>query len=123
MEILETYCFCVVVPTGYETEVLHSIEKVVPLTWGNYDRVARVSSPKILRCRVLPGAKPNAVTRDGPTLTVEEGDLLELECVDLEFSIPRDDALMRSVIEDGIMPAHPWDEPGVFVYPVLETRR
>jgi hypothetical protein len=123
MKVVEVYYFRVDVPVGYEAELLHSVEKVVPLTFGNYDRVARVSSPEIVRCRALPGANPNPATRDNLNVDAEEDDLLQMECVTVEFSIPRDDALMRSVIEDGIYPAHPWDEPGVFVYPAHEARK
>ena len=123
MKLVETYYFKVVVPIGYEDEILDSIVKVVPLTWGNYDRLASISSPKKLQGRVLSGANPNLVSRDGPNIVAEEGVLIQSECVTVEFSIPRDDTLMRSVIEDGIFPAHPWEEPVVFVYPVLETRR
>ena len=42
MKLIEVYYFHVDVPAGYDAELLHSIEKVVPLTYGNYDRVARV---------------------------------------------------------------------------------
>ena len=121
MKFVEVYHFRVVVSAGYEAELLHSIEKVVPLTYGNYDRVAWVSSPGIEQCRVLPGANP--ASQDDLNVIAEEDDLLQMKCVAIEFSIPRDDALMRSVIEDGIFPVHPWDEPVVFVYPGHETRR
>ena len=47
MKLIEVYRFRVVVSAGYEAELLHSIEKVVPLIYGNYDRVAWVSSPGI----------------------------------------------------------------------------
>jgi len=111
----------VLVSAGHESDFLYSIEKVVPLTYGNYDRCASVSSPEIVRCRVLPGA--NLPSREDLNVVAEENDLLQMECVTIEFSIPRDDALMRSVIEDGIYPAHPWDEPSVCVYPAYETRK
>jgi hypothetical protein len=121
MKLVEVYYFHVDVPAGYVAELLQSIEKVVPLTYGNYDRVARVSSPQIVQARVRPEANP--ASRDALNVIAEEDDLLQMECVKIEFSIPRDDALMRSVIEDGIYPAHPWDEPGIFVYPAHETRK
>ena len=121
MKLKEIYRFRVVVSAGYEAGILHSIEKVVPLTYGNFDRCASVSSPEIVQCRVLPGANPPP--REDLNVVAEEDDLIKMECVTIEFSIPRDDALMRSVIEDGIFPAHPWDEPGIFVYPAYETRK
>ena len=121
MKLVEVYHFRVIAPAQYVAELLRSIEKVVPLTYGNYDRVAWVSSPGTGQCRVLPGANP--ASREDLNVIAEEDDLLQMECVTIEFSIPRDDALMRSVIEDGIYPAHPWDEPVVSVYPAHETRR
>ena len=87
MKLVETYYFNVIVPVGYEEAILDSIEQVVPLTWGHYDRVTRISSPKTLRCRVRAGANPNAVTADGSKIDAAEGDLLQLECVSIEFSI------------------------------------
>jgi hypothetical protein len=121
MKVVEVYHFRVVVPAGYEPELLHSIEKVVPLTYGNYDRVAWVSSPGMQQYRVLPGADP--ASPDDKNVIAAEDDLVKLKCVAVEFSIPRDDALKRSVIEEGIYRVHPWDEPVVSVYPAHETRR
>ncbi len=121
MKLVEVYHFRVVVPAGYEPEVLQSIEKIVPLTYGNYDRVAWVSSPGMELCRVLPGANP--ASQDDKNVIAAEDDLVKLKCVAVEFSIPRDDALKRSVIEEGIYRVHPWDEPVVSVYPAHETRR
>ncbi len=121
MKVVEVYHFRVVVTAGYEAELLHSIEKVVPLTYGNYDRVAWVSSPGIEQCRVLPRANP--ASQDDLIVIAEEDDLVQMKCVAIEFSIPRDEALKRSVIEDGIYSVHPWDEPVVEIYPAHETRR
>ncbi len=121
MKVVEVYQFRVVVPVGYEAKLLHSIEKVAPLTYGNYDRVAWVSSPGMEQYRVLPGA--DAASPDDTNVIAAEGDLVKVKCVAIEFSIPRDDALKRSVIEDGIYRAHPWVEPVVSVYPAHETRR
>ena len=121
MKVVEVYHFRVLVSGGYEAELLHSIEKVVPLTYGNYDRVAWVSSPGMAQYRVLSGADP--ISPDDRIDIAAEDDLSKIKCVAIEFSIARDDALMRSVIEDGIFPVHPWDEPVVFVYPGYETRK
>ncbi len=121
MKVVEVYHFRVVVPTGYEAELLHSIEKVVPLTYGNYDRVAWVSAPGMEQYRVPPGA--DATSPDDKNVIATEDDIVKEKCVAIEFSIPRDDALKRSVIEDGIYPVHPWDEPVVSVYPAHETRK
>ncbi len=121
MKVVEVYHFRVVVPAGYEAELLHSIEKVVPLSYGNYDRLAWVSSPGTVQYRALPGADPTSP--DEKNIIAAEDDLVEEKCVAIEFSIPRDDALKRSVIENGIYRAHPWDEPLVSIYPAHETRK
>ncbi len=121
MKLVEVYHFRVVVPAGYEAELLHSIEKVAPLTYGKYDRVAWVSSPGVEQYHVPPGA--DAAYPDDNNVIASEDDVVKERCVAIEFSIPRDDALKRAVIEDGIYRAHPWVEPNVTVYPAHETLR
>ncbi len=121
MKVVEVYHFRVVVPAGYEAKLLHSIEKVVPLAHGKYDRVAWVSSPGMEQYRIPPGA--DATSPDDQNVIATDDDLVKEKCVAIEFSIPRDDALKRAVIEDGIYRAHPWVEPVVSVYPAHETRK
>ncbi len=121
MKLIEVYRFRVVVSAGYEAELLHSIEKVVPLSYGNYDRLAWVSSPGTVQYRALPGADPTSP--DEKNIMAAEDDLVEEKCVAIEFSIPRDDALKNAIIEDGIYRAHPWVEPVVSFYPAHETLR
>ncbi len=121
MKVVEVYHFRVVVPTGYEAELLHSIEKVAPLTYGNYDRVAWVSAPGMEQYRVPPGA--DATSPDDKNVIATEDDIVKEKCVAIEFSIPRDDALKSAIIEDGIYRAHPWVEPVVSFYPAHETLR
>ncbi|MBA2175888.1 hypothetical protein H0266_13405 [Halobacillus locisalis] len=41
----------------------------------------------------------------------------------LEFSIPRDESLLRKIIKEGIYPNHPWDEPVIQVSEELEARK
>ena len=121
MKVVEVYHFRVLVSVGYEAELLHSIEKVVPLTYGNYDRVAWVSSPGMERYRALPEANPTSP--DDKNVNATEDDIVKEKCVAIEFSIPRDDALKSAIIEDGIYRAHPWVEPVVSFYPAHETLR
>ena len=123
MKLIEVYYFRVLVPPEYEADLVESIVKVTPLTWGNYDRVTRLCSPETIRCRPLPGANPNPVSPVSLDGDADQDEILQEGVVSVEFSIPKDDALMRAVIEDGIFPAHPHDEPGVFVFPAIETRR
>ena len=75
MKVVEVYHFRVVVPTGYEAELLHSIEKVVPLTYGNYDRVAWVSAPGMEQYRVPPGA--DATSPDDKNVIATEDDIVK----------------------------------------------
>jgi hypothetical protein len=121
MKLVEVYHFRVIVPAGYEAKLLHSIEKIVPLSHGIYDRVAWVSSPGMEQYRIPPGA--DATPPDDKNVIVTEEDLVKEKCVAIEFSIPRDDALKHAVIEDGVFTAHPWVEPVVSVYPAHETRK
>ncbi|UOQ83690.1 hypothetical protein [Gracilibacillus salinarum] len=46
-----------------------------------------------------------------------------LTSIRIEFSIPRDEALLRKVIEEGIYPNHPWDEPVVQASEEKEARK
>ena len=64
------------------------------------------SAPGEEQFRPLPGAVP------------AQGKVGELECgatVRLEFSIPRDPARLRHVLEQGVYLHHPWEVPAIFV--------
>lgn len=70
--------------------------------------------------RIPPGAA--ATPPDDQNLIETEDGFVKEKSVTIEFSIPRDDALKRAVIQDGILSAHPWVEPVISVYPAHETR-
>ena len=79
IKVVEVYHFRVVVPAGYEADLLHSIEKIVPPTYGNYDRITWVSSPGMEQYRVLPGVEP--ASQDDKNVIATEDDLVKAKCV------------------------------------------
>ena len=38
-----------------------------------------------------------------------------MPAIRLEFAIARDPELLRRVLDDGLLPTHPWEEPAVFI--------
>jgi len=102
----DVYRLTVFVPTEYLEQLLESIISVVPLRFGDYDEVLWFSAPGIEQFRPLPGANPTlgeAMKRTRHPSTK------------VEFSIDRDEQLLEKVIEDGIRPGHPWEEPVIFI--------
>lgn len=94
------------VPPEHLDALLDGIESQAPLRFGPYDRSAWWSSVGVEQFRPLPGAVPT-VGRAGRTERVPT--------VRLEFVIPRDPELLERVLERGLLPTHPWQEPAVFV--------
>lgn len=94
------------VPPEKLEALLDGITRVVPLKWGKYDQVAWVSGEVTERFRPLPGSNPTAGTI---------GELEKVPSMRLEFTIPRDQALLEKLLTEGLIPSHPWEEPAVFI--------
>jgi len=86
--------------------LLKGIEAQVSLRFGPYDRSAWWSARGVEQFRPLPGSMPT-VGREGHTKRVPT--------VRLEFAIPHDPGLLQRVLDHGLVPHHPWEEPAVFV--------
>lgn len=100
------YRITVFVPPEHLERLLSSIRAVVPLRFGEYDDVLWFSSPGVEQFRPLPGSHPTlgkAMERTRHPSTK------------VEFSIERDPSILSKVIEEGIRPGHPWEEPVIFV--------
>jgi hypothetical protein len=101
------------VPPNHLTGVLEGVKKIVPLTYGQYDSVAWWSAEGVEQFRPQPGAHPAAG---------KENLLSQLPSVRLEFSIPQDDELLDRVLNKGLIPNHPWEEPVIYIQAALATQ-
>lgn len=101
------------IPPERVEKVIRGVVKVTSLRYGNYDQVTWQSAEGIERFRPLNGSQPTAG---------KEGIVSLEKSIKLEFSVPRDNELLEKVIQEGIIPTHPWEEPVILIYEVRETR-
>jgi len=94
------------VPPEHLEALLAGISSVVPLRYGDYDSVAWWWAAGTEQFRPLPGAHPTQG---------EIGRVERVATVRLEISIPRDPEMLAMLLEEGLVPHHPWEEPAVFV--------
>lgn len=113
MKIKLAYRVVTFVPPDRVEDVIQGVIKVAPLRYGQYEHVLWRSAPGRGQNRPVTGARPRAG---------EVGTLFEGDSTRLEFSIPRDKNLMERVLSEGVLAVHPYEEPVVLVYEVLETR-
>jgi len=106
MPYRSAYRITTFVPPAHVDSVLEAVERQAPLIFGPYDRSAWWSGVGTEQFRPLADASPT-VGRAGETERVAT--------VRLEFAIPRDAGLLERVVEDGLRPSHPWQEPAVFI--------
>ncbi|SDQ56946.1 hypothetical protein SAMN05216232_2157 [Virgibacillus subterraneus] len=102
-----------VVPESLD-RVIEGVLSVDGLIYGNYKNVAWHSNDGIEQ--FVPSE--NSVPTEGSI-----GERKQVTSFKIEFSIPRDKNLLSKVIEEGIYPNHPWDEPVVQVTEEYETRK
>lgn len=112
MSLSRMYRITTFVPPDHVDQLLTGITREAPLTYGPYDRSAWWSSVGVEQFRPLPGSKPT-VGRPGQVERVPT--------VRLEFAIPHDPELLDRVVNRGLVPNHPWEEPAVFVDEPLAT--
>jgi hypothetical protein len=113
MKLKPIYRVTTFVPPEHLEALLKGILSVVPLQFGLYDQVAWWSSPGIEQFKPRSGSKP----------TVGKADILEkTNSVALIFALPRDQALLEKVLQEGLIPNHPWEEPVVYIDEALTTR-
>jgi hypothetical protein len=106
MKLREVYRITIFVPPDHIDGLLAAVERVVPLRFGDYDSSAWWSAIGTEQFRPLSGAKPTVG---------KVGEVERVPTIRLEFAIPRDAALLQRVLNEGIKPNHPWQEPAVFV--------
>lgn len=107
------YRITVYVPPSHLEEIIRSITSSIPLRYGNYDSVMWWSGEGTEQFRPLGDSKPS----EG-----ESGALSRLPSVMLQFSLPHDTQVLEAVINDAIIPFHPWEEPVIQVQEILATR-
>ena len=106
MNLRPVYRVTTFVPPEHLEALLAGISSVVPLRHGDYDSVAWWWAAGTEQFRPLPGAHPTQG---------EIGRVERVATVRLEISIPRDPEMLAMLLEEGLVPHHPWEEPAVFV--------
>ncbi|MEO8190005.1 MAG: hypothetical protein ABI682_06655 [Acidobacteriota bacterium] len=106
MQFRKVYRVTTFVPPEKVDAVIKSIVAVDPLGHGHYDRVCWRSSGGVEQFRPLEGADPTYG---------KIGEVAHSSTVRLEFVLPLNPETLRRVLELGLFPAHPWEEPAVFI--------
>ncbi len=106
MHFRRVYRVTTFVPPENVDALIASIAAVDPLGTGRYDRVCWRSAPGIEQFRPLEGANPSYG---------KIGEVAHSATVRLEFILPLNPETLRRVLEEGLFPAHPWEEPAVFI--------
>ncbi|MGP4062345.1 hypothetical protein [Halobacillus sp. H74] len=114
MKLVDIYRVKTFVIPEYVDSVMQGILSIDDLKVGNYRNVMWQSKDGMEQ--FVPSDE--AVPTEGAV-----GDKTTVTSFRIEFSIPRDEALLRNVIEEGIYPNHPWDEPVVQVSEEKEARK
>ncbi|UOQ49684.1 hypothetical protein MUN88_06275 [Gracilibacillus caseinilyticus] len=114
MKLVEVYRVKTYVVPAYVDRVVEGILSVNELTVGNYRNVMWQSRDGMEQFVPSEGSVPAKGAA---------GEKTTLTSIRIEFSIPRDEALLRKVIEEGIYPNHPWDEPVVQASEEKEARK
>lgn len=106
MPLQPIYRVAIYVPPESVDSVLAGVCRIAPLRYGKYDRSAWWISGGTEQYEPGTGASPSHG---------EVGKVSRVATTRLEFCIPREQALLRQVIDTGIRPNHPWEEPAIFV--------
>jgi len=106
MKLAEVYKLTVFVPPDSVQAVLEGILKITPLRHGRYEQVAWWSTGVTEQYLPLHDSNPTSG---------EPGKLSRGVSVRMEIEIPRDQDLLRRVLEEGVLPCHPWEEPAIFI--------
>lgn len=113
MQILDCYRIVTFVPMSHIEAVIDALCESDMLTYGNYKDVLWFSSPGTGQFTPIENANP---TQGG--IGVRE----RAQEARLEFSILRDETKLNELIENVLMPAHPWEEPVIIISETRETR-
>ncbi|MCA1012657.1 hypothetical protein [Halobacillus halophilus] len=114
MQLKPIYRIKTYVVPEYLEKVITGVLQIDELGYGHYKNVVWLSNDGVEQ--FVPSE--TSVPTEGNI-----GETTKVTSVRLEFSIPRDEKLLRDIIENGIYPNHPWDEPVVQVTEELEARK
>ena len=107
--IVDEYLVRVQIPPDDVSQVLAEITTVAPLRYGKYEQVVFRSNTGTLQFKPLHGSKPG------------ETDLIQVPCIEVAFTAPKDDQLIASIIE-AIFESHPYEEPVILIQAVMSSR-
>ena len=113
MQILDCYRIVTFVPMTHIEGVIDALCESDMLTYGNYKDVLWFSSPGTGQFTPIANANPTQ-----GKIGVRE----RCEEARLEFSILRDETKLSNLLENVLMPAHPWEEPVIIITETRETR-
>lgn len=113
MNLLNCYRIVTFVPQDHIEPVIDAVCGSGTLTYGNYDEVLWFSAPGTGQFKPIEGADPTQG---------EIGKRERVEEVRLEFSILKDDDALDTLLNKVLIPAHPWEEPAIYVTETRETR-
>ncbi len=105
----EGLLIAVQIPQSHAEKMLEAIYQVVPLKYGDYDRVSFRTAIGTQNFRTLPTA------RNMPT-----EDTVSVQCQEIQFFVPNDTPNLPQILET-IYSQHPYEEPVVFVNPTNRT--
>jgi hypothetical protein len=114
MPLQRIYRVATYVPAECVDAVLDGVCRITPLRYGKYDRSAWWISGGTEQFEPGEGASPSHG---------EVGKVSRVATTRLEFCLPLEQTLLRHVIDVGIRPNHPWEEPAIFVDEVLADIR
>lgn len=113
MKLLNCYRIVTFVPTSHIEQVVDAVCGSGMLRYGNYDDVLWFSAVGTGQFTPIENANPTQG---------EIGKRERCEEVRLEFSILKDDEALDTLLNDVLIPAHPWEEPAIHITETRETR-
>ena len=113
MHLMDCYRIVTFVPLDHVEPVIDALCESDLLTYGNYKDVLWFSQPGTGQFTPIDGANP-VQGEIGKRERCEEGRL--------EFSILEDERNLKTLLHDVLIPAHPWDEPAIYITQSKETR-
>lgn len=113
MRMLECYRIVTFVPEDYLEAVITAVCDCGLLTYGNYKDVLWFSQPGTGQFTPINGANPTLGQVGSRERCAESR---------LEFSILKDERALHKILNEVLIPAHPWEEPAIYVTETRETR-